>query len=433
MAHVSPFRGVRYAPAITLRDVVAPPYDVLSAAQAAELAARSPHNAVHVDLPVPPGAEPDDAAYEAAAASFRRWQAEGVLAREEEPVVYLLDQTYRGPDGVERTRRGFMARLRLADLSERVVLPHERTHAGPKMDRLRLHRATHADLSPIFMLHPDDDGRVAAELRRAADGTDADAWRRVDDGDGNRHRLAPLVGAAAVELGELLQAQTLYIADGHHRYETALAYRDERRAAGDHSADTLMVYLCSMDDPGLAVFPTHRLVKDVDVPAMDVLLDRLEPTFAVRERAAGKAACERLLGRLPEAGDRRSTFGLYFPREDACCTIALRDEAALDGLRARGLSPQSARLSVTILHQLVLGDALGLDPALSEGHIDYAKSAGEAFARLETAGYGLCAFLNATSVQDVRTIADLGETMPQKSTYFYPKLLTGLVYDTLGA
>ena len=193
-----------------------------------------------------------------------------------------------------------------------------------------------------------------------------------------------------------------------------------------------MVYLCSMDDPGLAVFPTHRLVKGVDVPAMDVLLDRLEPTFAVRERAAGTAACERLLGRLPEAGDSRSTFGLYFPREDACCTIALRDEAALDGLEARGLSPQAARLSVTILHQLVLGDALGLDPAASEEHIDYAKSAGEAFARLRAAGYGLGAFLNATSVRDVRTIADLGETMPQKSTYFYPKLLTGLVYDTLG-
>ena len=194
MAHVSPFRGVRYAPAITLRDVVAPPYDVLSAAQAAELAARSPYNAVHVDLPVPPGAEPDDAAYEAAAASFRRWQAEGVLVRDDEPVVYLIDQTFRGPDGVERTRRGFMARLRLADLGERVVLPHERTHAGPKMDRLRLYRAAHADLSPIFMLYPDDDGRVAAEVQRAADGADADAWRQADDGDGNRHRLTPLGG-----------------------------------------------------------------------------------------------------------------------------------------------------------------------------------------------------------------------------------------------
>ena len=141
MADISPFRGIRYRDDIALDDVVAPPYDVLSAAQAAELRARSPYNAVHVDLPVPPGAAADEEAYLRAAATFRAWRDEGTLVRDELPGIVVVDQTYTGPDGRERTRRGFVARLRLADLDERVVLPHERTHAGPKVDRLRLYRA----------------------------------------------------------------------------------------------------------------------------------------------------------------------------------------------------------------------------------------------------------------------------------------------------
>jgi uncharacterized protein (DUF1015 family) len=430
MAQVSPFRGVRYAADVALDDVVAPPYDVLSSSQAAELAARSPYNAVRVDLPVPPGAGADDAAYAAAAAEFARWRADGVLAREPEPALYLVDQTYTGPDGARRTRHGFIARLRLTDFGERVVLPHERTHAGPKLDRLRLYRATRADLSPVFLLYPDDDSRVAAELERAAAG--AASWRQAGDGEGNVHRIAPVGGRAAAQVAALFRTKTLYVADGHHRYETALAYRDERRAVGDGSADTLMVYLCGMSDPGLAVFPTHRLVRGVDVPAMDVLLDRLAPAFAVEGRAQGAARCAGLLDGLPRAADPARTFGLYVAAEDTCCIIRLRDADALDALEARGLSPRAARLSVTILHQLVLADVLGLDASSSEGRIDYAKSTAEAFARLASGDYGLGAFLNPTSVQDVRDLADLGETMPQKSTYFYPKLLTGLVYDALG-
>ena len=166
MADISAFRGIRYRDDIALDDVVAPPYDVLSAAQAAELRARSPYNAVHVDLPVPPGAAADEEAYLRAAATFGAWRDEGVLVRDELPGIVVVDQTYTGPDGLERTRRGFVARLRLADLDERVVLPHERTHAGPKVDRLRLYRATHADVSQIFLLFPDDDGAAGAGARR---------------------------------------------------------------------------------------------------------------------------------------------------------------------------------------------------------------------------------------------------------------------------
>jgi uncharacterized protein (DUF1015 family) len=433
MAEVTPFRGLRYGDTIDMDAVVAPPYDVLTAAQADALLRRSPHNALHVDLPVRPGQERRAAAYASAAATFRRWQADGTLLRDSEPCVYLVDQAYRGPDGRERTRRGFIARLKLADPEDRVVLAHEKTHAGPKMDRLDLYRAAHADVSQIFLLYPDESGAVAAELASAAgEATDGDT-RVAHDRDGNTHRITPVRGAHARRLTGLLGDQTLYIADGHHRYETALAYRDERRAAGDHSADTMMVYLCGMSDPGLMVFPTHRLVKGVEVPPMDEVLERLRPAFEVfPERGAGQDACVLLAQNLRGFAGRGTAFGLYFPREAACCTVQLRDPGAADHLLDEGFSPEAARLPVTILHYLIFRDALGIDPASTEDHVDYETDPAEAFRRLSAGGYGLGAFLDSTLVDEVRSIADNGETMPQKSTYFYPKLLTGLVFDALG-
>jgi len=432
MANVSPFRGIRYRADIALDDVVAPPYDVLSSAQAEELRARSPYNAVHVDLPATPGQTARSADYGRAAAAFADWQALGVLIRDATPALYLVDQTYRGPDGRDRTRRGFVARLRLASLEERVVLPHERTHAGPKLDRLNLYRATHADLSQVFLLHPDDDGAVGEALAEAGDAAAA-AAREARDGDGNLHRLVPIAGPGAESVVAALRDRPLYIADGHHRYETALAYRDERRAATDRSADTLMVYLCSMEDPGLTVFPTHRLVKGVTVPPLAELLDRLAPDFEpigtpVRGRAAAQAALES----LGDHADPESVFGLYLPHDATCILVRLAGTDALERLVAAGCSPHTAGLAVTVLHELILREAVGLDPHHAEGNIDYAKSVPDALAALEDGVHSLGAFLSATSVEQVRAVADAGETMPQKSTYFYPKLLTGLVYDALG-
>ncbi len=433
MAEVTPFRGIRYHESIALDEVVAPPYDVITAAQAAELRARSPHNAVHLDLPVAPGEAAQDAAYASAAAAFEGWQAEDVLVREATPCLYLVDQTYRGPDGRERTRRGFVARLRLADFAERVVLPHERTHAGAKIDRLRLYRAACADLSQIFLLVPDDDSGVEDALAAAADAAPATVAREARDGDGNLHRIVPVAGRGMERIVALLRERLLYIADGHHRYETALAYRDERRAAGEHSADTLMVYLCSMSDPGLTVFPTHRLVRNVVAPSLAELVERLKPFFeVVGAPARGLEACRGALDRLGEQADPGRVFGLYLPREDVCVVVKAREPEATRRLVASGFSPDAAGLSVTVLHELVLGDALGMDPARAENHIDYAKSVPDALAALAGGRYELGAFLNATLVSQVRALADRGETMPQKSTYFYPKLLTGLVFDALG-
>jgi uncharacterized protein (DUF1015 family) len=431
VADIIPFKGVRYGPSVALDDVVSPPYDVISAAQAAELRARSPYGAVHLDLPVAPGEAARDAAYAQAAAHLASWQEDGVLVREAAPSLYLVDQTYRGPDGRERTRRGFIARLRLTDFDERAVRPHERTHAGPKIDRLRLYRAAHADLSQIFLLF-DDGGGVEDALAAAADVAPAASPGEARDGDGNRHRIVPLAGAVADRVVALMRERPLYIADGHHRYETALAYRDERRAAGDHSADTLMVYLCSMSDPGLSVFPTHRLVRDVDVPPLAVLLDRLRPFFEpVGEPVHGLHASRGALDRLGEQADPGRVFGLYLTGEDVGVIVKSREPAATERLVASGFSPDAAALSVTMLHELVFGEALGMDHHKAEKHIDYAKSVPDALTALAGGRYQLGAFLNPTLVSQVKALADRGETMPQKSTYFYPKLLTGLVFDAL--
>ena len=433
MAEISPFRGIRYRDDVPLDDVVAPPYDVLSAAQAAGLRARSPYNAAHVDLPVPPGAPADDEAYLRAATMFRTWRDEGVLVREELSGVVVVDQVYAAPDGRQRTRRGFVARLRLAGLKERVVLPHERTHAGPKMDRLRLYRATHADLSQVFLLFPDDDGSAGRELDAAVAGLPAAAWREARDADGNSARCATVAGPGAERVARVLRDRPVYIADGHHRYETALAYRDERRAAGDSSADTLMVYLCSLRDPGLTVFPTHRLVRGIGPLTLDRLRELAAPYFEViGEPAVGEQASRATLDALPEQADPERVFGLYLPDEEACLTVRTREPAASERLAAADISPAAAGLSVTRLHELLFRAALGLGHDDAEHHVDYAKSVPDALAALGGGDYQLGVFLNATPVEQMREIADAGEVMPQKSTYFYPKLLTGLVYDSLG-
>ena len=444
MAEVRPFRGLRYRPNVPLGQVTCPPYDIISPEQAAGYRRRSPFSAVNLELPAAPAPPTVGASaplfdptgrYREAERLLDEWRRSGVLVRDAEPYLYVVDSTYRGPDGRERTRRGFIARLRLEDLASGVVLPHEKTHAGPMADRLNLMRATHANFSQIFLLYTDENGEIATVLTKALTSvlaTPAAATQSVTDDDGTAHKLTPVTGAAGAQVSAMLAQQHLYIADGHHRYEMALAYRDERRAAGDHSADEVMVYLCSMQDPGLMVFPTHRLIKDVVLPPMTQVIERLEPAFAVsREGSCDQSACRRMVDNLSSFADHGKVFGLYFPREQSCLTAELRDLSAVDRLLAEGFSPDAARLSVTILHYLILRDALGLEPTGMEGKIDYEPDPAEAFRKMNGGDYEIGAFLNATLLSEVKTIADHGETMPQKATYFYPKPLTGLVFNVM--
>jgi uncharacterized protein (DUF1015 family) len=431
VADIRPFRGLRYdTDRVALADAVCPPYDVITPAAAESLRRRSPFNAIHVELPVAPTGDPAGR-YAAAAGLLRDWRGERVVRADDEPTLYLVEQRFTGPDGRERTRSGFVARLRLEDFAARVVLPHEKTHAGPKVDRLELLRATHANLSQIFLLYPDSDNEIGRALAAAAPPPAAALEALV--GDGNPCSLRPVTGPVVDRVVALFADKRVLIADGHHRYETALAYRDERRAVGDQSADWVMVCLSNMDDPGLAIFATHRLLKNVALPPVDEVIDRLRPAFTVAEQGAGCAPsdCAPAMERISRASGADKALGLYFPRQRRCVTLELRDAAVAEALTTRGLSSAQARLSVNLLAELVFRDALGLDPDRLEGNLDFVKSVHDAVTELEVGDYEVAAFLGATPMDEVRAVAERGETMPQKSTYFYPKLLTGLVFNAL--
>src|SRR5215208_4451808 len=253
MATIEPFRALHYDIDRVggLQDVVAPPYDVIDAQQRAELLTRSPYNVVEIDLPQG-GGDP----YAHAADVLERWRRDGVLVRDDEPALWALEQDYTGPDGQRRTRHGFFARVKVEDYGPGRIRPHERTHPGPKEDRLRLTRATRANLSPIFSLYDDPAGAAWSAL---SPHTETVPWGEVTDDDGTQHRIWRVGDSGAVAAAVDALAQTeLLIADGHHRYETARVFADEIGGEGEHRY--VLMCLVALQDPGLTVFPTHRLL-----------------------------------------------------------------------------------------------------------------------------------------------------------------------------
>src|SRR3954469_3716070 len=276
MADVRPLQALHYDLSRTggLQPVAAPPYDVIDAAQRAELLRRSPYNVVEVDLPRN-GADP----YAHAAEVLRGWSADGIVVRDAEPALWALQQAYTGPDGRERTRHGIFARVRVEDYGPGRIRPHERTHPGPKEDRLRLTRATRANLSPIFSLYPDPDG-AAWEALEPATADEPFATARDADGTVNRlWRVPDLDAIASVQAA--LEERELLIADGHHRYETARVYAEEIGGEGEHSY--VLMFLCSLSDSGLTIFPTHRLLDQLDDDKRAALRRTIEQDFEVEE------------------------------------------------------------------------------------------------------------------------------------------------------
>lgn len=353
MADVAPFAAVRYARPSAA--VTAPPYDVLSAAERDRYRRRDPHNVVHLTL-----ADSE----EEAGRLFRAWLEEGVLVREDEPAVWALAQDYVGPDGVARRREGLVASLRVEPYETGAVLPHERTHAGPKESRLRLLRAARAQLEPIFLLYeggpplrPPD---RAADL--AAEGTSL--WRL--DGAG---------------VAESLAGRQLLIADGHHRYETALAYAAEE---GTAASGRMMVALVSTEDPGLEIFPTHRL---------------FHGSPSVLPEQAGTEPVAAALARLAAQPHDRAQAVFY--RAGAA--------SALEGDRGE--------LDAELAERLVGHERIG-----------YTADAGEAVARVDAGEFDGALLLRAARVEDVFERARRGRVLPQKTTYFYPKLTSGLLF-----
>ena len=399
-----------------MEDVVAPPYDVITAADRETLLRRSPYNVVRLILP--------DAGDEAVVNDlFCQWQREGVLVQEAQPCLYRVEQDFVGPDGVRRTRTGVIALVRLEPYEARVVRPHERTYSGPKAGRLRLLRATRAQLSPVFALYDDPSGRVEAALAARAE---HDAEIDVTDGQGTRHRLWRVVSGHE-EVEAVLAGCPLLIADGHHRYETALAYQAERSGSDDAPAGWTMMYLANACSPGLQIYPTHRVVLGVDAEVRASLPGRLASLgFTVDARPGDDAAA---LARALDGAGSNPAAAIWRPG-DVPLLVRLIDDAALNG------APPTLRgLDVTAVDRLVLARALGIaaDAADRAERIVYRHRPAEATALADDRGEAVAVLLRAPAVRDVEAVADAGEVMPQKSTYFYPKTVDGFVFYGLDA
>jgi uncharacterized protein (DUF1015 family) len=427
MADIQPLRALHYDTQLagSLADVTSPPYDVIDAQQREALLRRSPFNAVAVDLPKPAGVSPADAdpaadPYIAAGDLFEAWQMQGVVVRDPEPAIWAHTQTYTGPDGQNRTRNGFFCRVRIEGYGPGRVRPHERTHPGPKEDRLRLMRATRANLSPIFSLFSDP----ANAAWRALEPATADTpWGEVTDADGTNHRIWRVTDTNAIAAVQAATKDTeLLIADGHHRYETAATYAEEVGGDGEHRH--LLMCLVALEDPGLTVFPTHRLVRNLDQSRREALRDALQRDFDMHEVPLEQIA--------PEPGVGPLTLGYIDSFHGTPYRLTLKDQAIADAALP-DFSAAYRQLDTGVLEALLLKGALGLsDEDISHFNgLFYARSTEEAVAMVQSGEYEAAFLMRPTPVSQVRDVAAGGENMPPKSTFFYPKLLTGLLFNPL--
>ncbi len=426
MSEIQPFRAIRYATDVVGRDLssrLSPPYDVLDAADKKRLLQRDPYNFVAIDLPhVPAKAAGPPEVYDQARTTYQQWLDRGILIRDLRPALYLYHQRYTHA-GKTYTRRKFFARLRLEPFGAGSVFPHEQTFGGPKEDRLCLTRAVQANLSPIFALYSDPENRVIERLETARppeplaigtlDGVENELWA-IHDPD------------AIAEVRGLLADRPVFIADGHHRYGTALLYRDElRQAHGElpeaHPAHFVLTVLCGMEDPGLLILPTHRVLSGVtgvaELLARDDAL-RLEPLTVVDP--------EHVPQQLADFGPQAVALfeaGRWY-------VVRPVREDLLDALEP-GHAPAWRRLALAVLHAYLIDRRIV--PDLLNGKrpsIEYVKSAAGAVEKA-TASAGCAVLLQPTTMDELRAVCQAGDLMPQKSTFFYPKLASGLVIHSL--
>jgi uncharacterized protein (DUF1015 family) len=416
MADIQPLTALHYDPARTggFQEVVAPPYDVIDAEQRAQLEARSPYNVVRIDLPK--GDDP----YQAAARQFAQWRASRIIVEDREPAIWALAQDYTGPDGRQRTRHGLFAGVRVEEYGAGRIRPHERTHPGPKEDRLRLTRATKANLSPIFSLFSDPQRTVEHAL---ASHLEQPPWAQTTDDDGTVNRLWRIGDPAAIETArDALAGSELLIADGHHRYETARVYAEE--VGGDGPQRYVLMCLVALQDPGLTIFPTHRLIRGTTPAQQETLAAALRENFEVE-------ALPDLPALAPAAGDevRIGYIDSHFQKP---FMLTLKDQA-IAAAALPGHSVPYQHLDTALLEALILKGALGM----SDEDIDhltglgYARDFAQALELVRSGEFDAAFFMAPTPVEQVQAVAAEGESMPPKSTYFYPKVPTGLLFNPL--
>ena len=432
MAKIFPFRGLRYNPSkVNLTEVVTQPYDKISPEMQDRYYGFSPYNLVRVILGKPESGDNDQqSVYSRAATYVEQWRTNGVLAADDEPSLYLYTQTFRVPgdhSGAVMERRGFIALGQLEDYDQKVVFRHEQTLSKPKADRLNLLRSTQTHFGQLFMLYSDPAAEIDAALRQSGPPTS-----EVRDEYDVLHRMWRVSDPDVIQAVQAKMAdKKLIIADGHHRYETALNYRNEmRKQAGARSSEPyerVMMTFVNMDAPGLVILPTHRVVFGLEDFSIFETVAKLQANFEV-EDIGPLAEIEPAMERLRQAGADRTALLAVTSHGG----FLLRSRPTMQWTGATGLSEQQRALDVVRLHKLALEGALGLseEDIRDQKHLRYVRDPREAVNQV-SAGANVAFLMNRVRMEQLRDIAFGGGVMPQKSTDFYPKLLSGLVAYSL--
>jgi uncharacterized protein (DUF1015 family) len=419
MTDVRPFRALRYDPdRVDLSRVIVPPYDVIAAEDREAFYERDPHNAIRLEL-TRDVQDQSTTDYSQIPRALDAWRASGVLLRDALPGFYPLRQSFTAPDGTQSERLGFFGLLRLEDYGRGVVRPHERTLDAPKADRLKALRAARGNLSSVFLLYEDRGDELAKVLEPCFDGA---SLCRARDEAGTTHELARLPETEGIEAIRAFMAdRPLVIADGHHRYETALNYRNEQRAAHPDAGPSapwefILVYFANAFAPGSLLLPIHRLIVDGAVPSAAAWSERLPGWSRTTIPIADAEEVPDLLARhLSPLSDRRA-----FAVDDASGTLSLFSRPAGD----------DGELTIRVLHTEVIAGVFGLDEAaVARGAIEYPKSAVQTAKDLRNGRGTVALYVNPLAPDDVFRVTEAGEVLPQKSTFFYPKLPTGLVFN----
>ncbi|MFA4884973.1 MAG: DUF1015 domain-containing protein [Desulfotomaculaceae bacterium] len=469
MACVTPFKGLRYNPDKTgnLVDLITPPYDVIDAAAQDCYYKRHPYNIIRLEYGKTfPEDNESSNRYTRSAKDFKAWLREHVLTQESRPAFYLYEQEFT-LGGEKKIRSGFFSGVKLEPYEKGVILPHEETMPKHKADRLALMHACEASFSPIFGLYADRENTVISAMRERIKNIDPDV--DFTDEDGDSHRMWVITDSQAI--GRVQQAMSdkrIFIADGHHRYETALNYKKERESSAgrlennavsvasscsatadgsvncSYTSDPVynytMMTLVNLYDPGLVVLPTHRLIENVTSLDKTRLIEQLKENFAVEEYTLvpDKSNFRDIMGMMGEKIQNNRTAGVENRHRHAFCLYAgdnkifllsLKDNIDISGLMPQDKSKAWQGLDVTVLHTLIIEKHLGIcgEMRAKAEHIAYSREEEGALDQVDQGEYQLAFFLNPTLVEEVTEIAGKGEKMPQKSTFFYPKVKTGIV------
>jgi len=432
MIRIAPFRALCYSPRKIkdLSKVIAPPYDVISKDEQDKLYKKSAYNFVRLDL----SQEADS--YNAVAQLLGEWQSQGVLERDETPAIYFSAHRFKLKSGEQKVRLGFFGLTELQDFSTGAIRPHEKTLDAPKEDRLKLMLACHAQLSPIFVLYAQQKQTVNRILSVAVEGMAPFVETELDNGD--ELKLWRVTDAAVIEKiqGEMAE-QTLLIADGHHRYEATLRYRDQLRSergpgTGNEAFNFILTYFANIDDDNVVILPTHRLVRGfTHKPFLD-LEEALQTYFYIEQHPKTPEGKASFLKALKNGAKKHRVIGASFKRDPRYLILRLKNKRIMQRL-AKDLSAPLRELDVSTLHLLILEHILGMSPEnqVSGATIRYSQDEEAVLQALEKEDYQAAFILAATKKEEIQTIVAANEKMPQKSTYFYPKLSSGLIVNKI--